>query len=109
MNLKEKTRAMALFAWNDLRHAAEKALKTNEYKDFEETFDQVRKCERLLKAVRAQVRVHMRKTKPAFQAACPHEHKVDTDVRQAADGKRVVDWQRCTNCSKAFDLREKVS
>lgn len=109
MNLKEKVKAMALFAWNDVRHAAEKALKSNDYRDFEAVYKEVRSCERLLRAVRAQVRVHMRKTKKAMQDACPHTHKVDNRVRQTPAGERIVEIQTCSNCSKAFDFREKVS
>lgn len=109
MNLKEKVKAMALFAWNELRHSVDHALKTNAHRDFEEAFKQVRTTEKLLKAVRAQLRVHMRKTKQAMQDACPHTNKVDNRVHQTAAGERIVEIQTCSNCSKAFDLREKVS
>lgn len=113
MNLKEKVRDLATFAWNDLRHATDKAMKSDSYPDFEAAFKQVRACERRLAAVRAQVRTHMRKTKKAFQDACLHTVKVDARVRtvynDGMDGRRIVEIQACTACSKEFDLREKVS
>lgn len=109
MNLKEKVKALAVFAWNDLRSATDKAQKSQEYVDFEAAFRQVRSCERLLAAVRSQVRTHMRKAKAALQEKCPHVVKIDTRVRQTTEGARVVEIQACTACSKTFDLREKVS
>jgi uncharacterized metal-binding protein YceD (DUF177 family) len=109
MNLKEKVKALSVFAWNDLRAATDKAMKSDEYADFEAAYKQVRACERLLKAVRAQVRTHMRKTKAAMQEKCPHAAKVDTKIHHTDDGTRIVDVQACTACSKTFDLGERVS
>ncbi len=106
MNLKEKVKALSVFAWNDLRAATDQALKSDDYRDFEAAFKQVHACERLLQAVRSQVRTHMRKTKAAMQEACPHTNKVDTRVRHTEEGQRVVEFQSCTACSKTFDLRE---
>jgi hypothetical protein len=114
-SLMEKTKDLGTFAWNDLRQAIIRADKSGEYKDFEQAMKEVRATERKMKAVRAHVRANMRKTKKAFQDACSHEKKVDTRVRQSygeqdgVDGRRIVEFQACTNCSKEFDLREKVS
>lgn len=108
MNLKEKVKDLATFAWNDLRHATDKALKSDDFLDFEAAFKEVRACERRLAAVRAQVRTHMRKTRKAMQDACSHEKKIDTRVLESK-GTRIVEIQACTACSKEFDLREKVS
>lgn len=73
-SLKDKVKALSVFAWNNLRQATDQALKSDDYKDFEAAFKQVRACERLLQAVRSQVRTHMRKTKLAMQASCPPDH-----------------------------------
>ncbi len=94
---------------NNLCDAVGHADKSGDYLDFEKAMDQVKVSEAFLKKVRAQVRTMMRKTKPAFQEACPHENKVAVVVRQMAGEKRFVEEERCTRCSKSFDLREKVS
>jgi sarcosine oxidase delta subunit len=110
MNLKEKVKAMALYAWNDLRHATDHAIKTNEYKDFEEAYKHVRDCERLLRAVRAQIRTHMRKTKTAMQEACPHPTKNDVSMsHNPQTGERTVYEQACTVCGKHFTLKERTA
>lgn len=115
MNLKEKVKDLGTFAWHDLRHAVDLAIKSDSYKDFEAAMKQVHVTERKLKVVRAHVRAQMRKTKKALQDVCPHVTKTDTRVRQSyaeedgVDGRRIVEVQTCTECSKTFDLREKVS
>ncbi len=80
---------------------------TGKYPDFELAMQRVHIAEAKLKIVRAQVRTTMRKTKPAFQAACPHANKVDVQIRHIA-GVRTVETQACSACSKTFDLREQV-
>lgn len=115
MNLKEKVKDLATFAWNDLRHATDAAQKSDSYPDFEAAMKQVHATERKLKAVRAHVRAQMRKTKKALQDACPHATKEDTRIRHSygendgMEGRRIVETQTCTACDKSFDLREKVS
>lgn len=108
MTLKEKAELLSIIVCGDLRRTITQAIKSNAYPDFETAFKQVRLAERHLAAVRAQILVHMRKTKETFQKACPHTAKVDTRVRHTSEGQRVVEIQACTNCSKTFDLRERV-
>lgn len=108
MNLKEKMYELLKHVRNNLNDSVAYAAGTDKYPDFEDALQQVRIAERKLKAVRAQVRVHMRKSRQAFQDACPHPTRVDVQVRQSPEA-RVVEVQACTKCSKRFDLREKVS
>jgi len=107
-SLMEKVKDLGVFAWNDLRRAVAVADKSGGYKDFEAAMKEVHATERRLKSVRAHVRANMRKTLKAFQDACPHENKIDSRVRQTYEGVRVVEFQACSNCSKSFDLRERV-
>lgn len=107
--LKDKMYDLLRQVRTNLNDAVNYAEETREYLDFAKAFDEVKAVERKLKVVRAQVRTMMRKSRPAFQAACPHTNKVDVRVLQNVDGKRIVEEQRCTGCSKIFDLTEKVS
>ncbi len=106
--LKDKMYGLIWQVRNQLNDAIANADETGNYPDFEAAMKQVHIAEAKLKVVRAQVRTMIRKTKPAFQAACPHETKVATHVRTSG-GVRVVEEEACTACSKSFDLREKVS
>jgi hypothetical protein len=108
-SLSDKTVTMVRHICTELKDSIDHAYKTGKYQDFQLAMDQIRVAERELKAVRAHVRANMRKTKKAFQDACPHENKVDVQVRNTSTAERVVEVQACTNCSKSFDLREKVS
>lgn len=106
--LKDKMYDLVRQVRNNLNDQVLIADKSGDYLDFEKAFKEVRAVESKLQIVRAQVRTMLRKTKPAFQAACPHENKVATHVRTSG-GVRVVEEEACTACSKSFDLREKVS
>lgn len=99
---------------NDLKNAVVKGETTEQYADYKEAFEVLRRTERLTKAVRSHIRARMRKTLAAVQESCPHAVKEDTVVRNRFDAdlndfKRVVEGQRCTACDKRFDLREKVN
>lgn len=107
--LKDKMYDLLRQVRTNLNDAVSYADETGKYPDFEKAFEEVRTVERKLKAVRSHVRTHMRKSKQAFQDACPHPNKVDVRVRQVSTGKRIVEAQACGICSKTFDLTEKVS
>jgi hypothetical protein len=107
-SLKDKMYDLLRQVRTNLNDAVGYADETGKHQDFEKAFDEVKATEKKLKAVRAQVRTMMRKTKPAFQGACPHTNKVDVRVLQNVDGKRIVEEQRCTGCSKSFDLTGQV-
>lgn len=104
--LKDKMYDLVKHVRNCLNDAVGYADGTQKYTDFEAAMKEVKVAERKLKAVRAHVRTYMRKTKAAFQAACPHESKVPVQVSQSSGGVRTVEVEACTACSKSFDLRE---
>lgn len=102
--LKDKMYDLLRHVRNDLNDAVLYADEAQKYEGYVDAMEQVKVVERRLKAVRAHVRAHMRKTKPAFQAACPHTNKVDVKIRHTHDGTRIVEVEACTACSKSFDL-----
>lgn len=103
--LKEKMYDLLRQVRTNLNEAITYADGTGKYPDFELAMQQIHIAEAKMKVVRAQVRTMMRKTKAAFQAACPHTNKVDVQVRHVA-GVRKVEVQACTVCSKSFDVTE---
>ncbi len=100
--LKDKMYSLLHQVRNNLNDEILRADKSGDYLDFEKAMDHIKVTEVALKTVRAQIRTMLRKTKPAFQEACPHENKVAVVVRQFAGEKRFVEEESCTRCSKSF-------